>query len=752
MEKSDNKGIRYKDISYFAVVALISILFRSVFSVEIGFFTDVSIAVAIAFIAKYTVRRPFNSAVIFFASCFAILIANDIRPDIFADAYSKGYVIVTNIYKYLRGNAQLESISTLPLLIITVLIFSMVSSWVIHVKGRPKLLLLIYVPTYIFYWYLYYDESYILLAFFLATFGILYLLFANEEKDKFSTDSKWAKMSKNTAFAYCTIAVIVSLLLPKTGSVINSKSADDILKTYLPFVENMREDFVHSRAFANGDAFDFSITSYVSEDGRIGGPVTPSDKLLMTVESKQPYYIRGNVKSTFENDRWSSDPFLYIHRGLEESMDRLTNVKGMEMITITFENISSYTIFAPYRPFFLKSDTNTDYYASEDYEMYFPLSTYKGEKYTVYFDVKDETKSNLEEITPEQRSKYTKLPKNISASFMELTESITEGTKNDLEIIKAVKDYLNENYKYSLEVEAVPDGESVIDHFLFEEKVGYCTYFATATTLMLRAENIPARYIEGFYMQDVNEEGLFEIRGDDGHAWVEAYVSGKGWLTVDTTPGYEINYVPKEVKTVSQEDELIFEGNTDLVLINEANDETESADLSNNQKDSDKSVSMAQAIKNSLVEKPLKAVMLILTMILIIVALRVVYHFIKRRKIWKDISKLSKSEVYINRYHELLTAMSNIGYDIRSGETHMEYALRMKSFVDYMGVDIIKLTDTYYTALYSNHDISEIPFTNLGKLYDFLMEDIKIRMGYKKYISERYIKGRFDLTKVYEKS
>ncbi|WP_294359061.1 transglutaminase-like domain-containing protein [uncultured Clostridium sp.] len=35
-----------------------------------------------------------------------------------------------------------------------------------------------------------------------------------------------------------------------------------------------------------------------------------------------------------------------------------------------------------------------------------------------------------------------------------------------------------------------------MEKFLFQEKKGYCTYFATATTIMCRAVGVPARYKE----------------------------------------------------------------------------------------------------------------------------------------------------------------------------------------------------------------------------------------------------------------
>lgn len=69
--------------------------------------------------------------------------------------------------------------------------------------------------------------------------------------------------------------------------------------------------------------------------------------------------------------------------------------------------------------------------------------------------------------------------------------------------------------------------------FLLRSREGYCTYFATALTLLCRMEGIPARYVTGF-TADAGEESI--VRARDAHAWCEIYLNGFGWLTLDATP------------------------------------------------------------------------------------------------------------------------------------------------------------------------------------------------------------------------
>jgi hypothetical protein len=55
--------------------------------------------------------------------------------------------------------------------------------------------------------------------------------------------------------------------------------------------------------------------------------------------------------------------------------------------------------------------------------------------------------------------------------------------------------------------------------------------------VLLRTQQIPARVVTGFqsgYYNDVS--GSWVMRASDAHAWVEAWIEGRGWVTFDPTP------------------------------------------------------------------------------------------------------------------------------------------------------------------------------------------------------------------------
>jgi hypothetical protein len=75
-----------------------------------------------------------------------------------------------------------------------------------------------------------------------------------------------------------------------------------------------------------------------------------------------------------------------------------------------------------------------------------------------------------------------------------------------------------------------------VSDFLTRNRSGHCEHFATATTLLLRAAGIPARYAVGFSVTEPNRFGIgYVARHRHAHAWVRAYADG-AWRDFDTTP------------------------------------------------------------------------------------------------------------------------------------------------------------------------------------------------------------------------
>ncbi|TME97941.1 MAG: DUF3488 domain-containing protein [Chloroflexi bacterium] len=128
----------------------------------------------------------------------------------------------------------------------------------------------------------------------------------------------------------------------------------------------------------------------------------------------------------------------------------------------------------------------------------------------------------------------------LSTDARLLAQHAVEGhTATEYDIVTALTSWLQDNYRYSLEIGHVRPGVDAVDQFLFVDKKGYCEQFATAAALMLRSLGIPARlatgYSTGTYDPVLNQS---VVRERDAHAWVEVFFPNDGWVPLDPSPGY----------------------------------------------------------------------------------------------------------------------------------------------------------------------------------------------------------------------
>ncbi len=143
---------------------------------------------------------------------------------------------------------------------------------------------------------------------------------------------------------------------------------------------------------------------------------------------------------------------------------------------------------------------------------------------------------------------YTRMPKDVKyQKITDLAKQITQHATTPVDKVLAIRDYFlskDENgerrFTYT-DNPGIPDipSASKLMYFLFENKKGYCAYYAGATLFMLRALGIPSRITVGFLTVDRSDKnkGWYWYYADQAHAWVEVYFPGYGWLDFDTTVG-----------------------------------------------------------------------------------------------------------------------------------------------------------------------------------------------------------------------
>ncbi len=155
--------------------------------------------------------------------------------------------------------------------------------------------------------------------------------------------------------------------------------------------------------------------------------------------------------------------------------------------------------------------------------VYDPDAAYSGESEyglfadNMYKDLPDDTRDGLEEI--------------IGSSA-----ELSEARSMDVEArALAVQKYVRSVARYDLKSEKMPDGEDFPIWFLTEAESGYCVHYACAACVLLRAMDVPARYVTGYYAQ-VRENEPKSITTDNAHAWIEYYDDYYGWIPLECTP------------------------------------------------------------------------------------------------------------------------------------------------------------------------------------------------------------------------
>ncbi len=93
------------------------------------------------------------------------------------------------------------------------------------------------------------------------------------------------------------------------------------------------------------------------------------------------------------------------------------------------------------------------------------------------------------------------------------------------------------SFHYSLKTPpGYPGGQTLTD-FLLKTHSGFCEFYAAGLATLLRLDGVPARVVVGYRGGEYDPLGNFWIvRQSMAHAWVQAWLPGRGWTRLDATP------------------------------------------------------------------------------------------------------------------------------------------------------------------------------------------------------------------------
>ena len=160
-------------------------------------------------------------------------------------------------------------------------------------------------------------------------------------------------------------------------------------------------------------------------------------------------------------------------------------------------------------------------------------------RYTVLSVVPDMEEGALREAPAdypvEISERYLQLPDDVPQRVLDLAHDVTVDAPTPYDKALALQTYLRQ-FNYSLNIDAPPLGQDVVDHFLFDVQIGYCDYYASAMVVMARAVGLPARLAIGYASGTFDPaRGHYYVVEADAHSWSEIYFPGHGWIEFEPT-------------------------------------------------------------------------------------------------------------------------------------------------------------------------------------------------------------------------
>lgn len=140
-----------------------------------------------------------------------------------------------------------------------------------------------------------------------------------------------------------------------------------------------------------------------------------------------------------------------------------------------------------------------------------------------------------QEYPPAIRVEYLQLPDSLPARVRSLAARVA-GSGAPFDQAMRIQEYLRANYPYDLKTPPPPEGRDVVDNFLFDVQQGFCSHYASAMVVMLRAQGIPSRVAAGYATGNFDTERYaYRVTQEAVHAWVEVYFPGIGWVEFEPT-------------------------------------------------------------------------------------------------------------------------------------------------------------------------------------------------------------------------
>jgi transglutaminase-like putative cysteine protease len=255
------------------------------------------------------------------------------------------------------------------------------------------------------------------------------------------------------------------------------------------------------------------------------------------------YYWAGRTYATYQNGYWQSEGMLAQSGDFSQGID--APIVDNDLVYDFTYAVSSNLIFHPQLTSAINEPATLQYYlafgdARDLLVISDPNIVRSGAEIQVagafIHPAQDKLRAAGEDYPDWVSAHYLQIPADLSPKIVELAREATRGADNPFDAAQRLTDFLRNAYRYQSAVKIPRDAEP-LEWFLFNGKAGFCNYYASAETVMLRSLGIPARFVAGYAGGRRSADGSqYTLLARDSHAWVEVYYPGIGWVIFEPTP------------------------------------------------------------------------------------------------------------------------------------------------------------------------------------------------------------------------
>ena len=314
-----------------------------------------------------------------------------------------------------------------------------------------------------------------------------------------------------------------------------------------------------TRLFASLRSYGTTTSDPFRDTLSLGGPRTVNDSLIMDiyVEAKLPYvYWQALAYDTYDSGHWSISDSDQVLRLPDDGRFPVVDYALREHVEQKVINYvpNAGTMYAAPGP--VEGDRQMFVTWSRDdsgkADIRAVQSRYvmrQGEEYgvTSYYSIADAASLRGDsQVYPEWiAEKYLQVPDEITPETRALAAELTAGHGNPFDKAIAVRNFLRNNVSYNDQIDAPPDGVDPVHYILFDRQEAYCNYYASAMSMMLRSQGVPARFVVGYTQGEWDDESSsYRVRSSNAHAWTEVFFPTYGWIPFEATASIPVGDRP----------------------------------------------------------------------------------------------------------------------------------------------------------------------------------------------------------------